>query len=293
MIRFAGLLSILLAGCAAPQPDWLSQPVPAHCTETLTKRCLQDFAVERLSRGKGEGSAMLELALSSTGGPVGNGSDEYVAAGSALRAALAGSHEQLLSLHDGRAKAEAVSAYLWISNHRIQVTTRESLFEALHRIDADLYYSTRAVTVPTHIGLGDFDRAAAIIGSIEFTNDHLWDMAGLVEAFQAGSALGYRTQLIGLKGDSHDGQKLRELGRLVGRGNYPSLGWFYDFRSDSARATAYQTVLAYACAKGDAALASRAIGDGVRFIGKSSLRLNREPYLANLLLFSSCAPATK
>ena len=69
----------------------------------------------------------------------------------------------------------------------------------------------------------------------------------------------------------------------VGDGHYPMLQEFYDYQSDEARLHAYLTLTVIARQFDRKDIATRAMGDAVRFIQKSSVKLDRVRALGLIL----------
>lgn len=196
------------------------------------------------------------------------------------------------ALPDQSLKAAALYRLLTLYSAAMTDEQVAGALNALHALDQEFYRQALIVKLPGLLRTGDLERAHAL-------RDVLLD--GSVDARDSFSVLGYVVScytMAGLKQDagaivraaidagadlSPDDLKLISMAVSVGNGSYPAMQEFYDYRSDELRMSAYVTLAVIARQLGLDQVAHRAVGDAVKFVQKSSVKLDRASSIAQIL----------
>jgi hypothetical protein len=199
------------------------------------------------------------------------------------------------NLPDPVLRAEVLSRLLTLYAQSMSSGQTNSILNALYEISRDDYTNALYVKLPGFLKLGDWERAKALRTTLLELKPNpdaafsmlayiasCYTMAGLkqdatsivVDAVSEGSEL------------SGDDRKLIGMAIEVGKGSYPPLQDFYDFRSDEVRLQAYLTIAVIARQIGNSEVAHRSVADAVRFIQKSSVKIDRQKALQQILTLS-------
>jgi hypothetical protein len=168
----------------------------------------------------------------------------------------------------------------------------DGLLNMLYDLDQKQYADALIIKLPGLLKTGDLERAKALRKIL---------LGGLPRSSRSFSMLAYVAScytMAGLREDagaivresaakgadlSGDDRKLIRMAINVSSGDYPSMQDFYDYRSDEVRLHAYLTLSVLARQLDLPVIAHRAVADAVKFIQKSSVKIDRQKALGQIL----------
>jgi hypothetical protein len=192
-------------------------------------------------------------------------------------------------------RADVLSRLLTLYSHSMSSEQINAVLNSLYELNQEQYSNALIVKLPVVLKLGDWERAKALRTMLLEAKPNLdssfsmlafvascYTMAGLkqdataiiVDAVRDGAEL------------SDDDKKLIGMAIDVGSGSYPMMQDFYDYRSDEVRLQAYLTIAVIARQLGYPNVEHRSFADAVKFIQKSSVKLDRQKALGQILTLS-------
>ena len=309
----AGVL-LALAGCATPTPEWLSAKHKGFCVGGADETCLAAFAETELKAATEQDAAPVDVAtlafgLASLGAQIASSQPEswpelasaYSAAGAIIAKASSEDISQTLALlvavAEPEARTYALSRLLMIHAQDMTEVQLNSSLNAIHEISTPQYKSGLSVKLSALLADGDYERADTLakqlLSSDEIDTSRPFSMLALVVATYAMAGLADDAWNIARSAIQQgadltmDDKKLITVAVESAKGNYPSPQYFYDFESDSVRLQAYLTVATLAYRFDQPKVRKAALSDAVRFIQKSSSKVNRAQALGHVLYLSN------
>ncbi len=201
--------------------------------------------------------------------------------------------EKALALSDPDLRAKALTALLTLYSRRMTDAQQGSTLNALYELDREHYETALIIKLPGLLKIGDFERAKALRSEL------LKTAQSTSRAFSMLAYVASCYTLAGMDADagaivreavkqgaqlSKDDATLVRMALEVGRGGYPSPQDFYDFRNDQARLDAYLTLAVFARQVENPAIERKAVWGAVKFIQKSSVRIDKQEALASILM---------
>lgn len=200
--------------------------------------------------------------------------------------------ERANGISDAGLRAKTLSTLLVLYSKSMPEPLADEILNVLYELDQRLYEEALIVKLPALLTTGDFERAKALrqvlLGEAGQQSGQFSMLAYVASCYT----------MIGLKQDAGDivrdavsgGLKLSaddatliKLAMAVSNGGYPMTQDFYDFKSDQARLDAYLMLAVIGRHLNIEDVESRALSDAVRFIQKSSVRIDRASALAAIL----------
>jgi len=195
------------------------------------------------------------------------------------------------TIHDKALRSEVLASIVTLHANSLSEEQTNDVLNDLYALDKGQYGMALIVKLPGLLKEGDLERAAAL-------RDALMEASSRPRYFSMLAYVASCYTMAGLKDDagaivrkayadgrelSADDRKLIAMAINVGDGHYPMLQEFYDYQSDEARLHAYLTLTVIARQFDRKDIATRAMGDAVRFIQKSSVKLDRVRALGLIL----------
>ncbi|MGI0637562.1 hypothetical protein ACRCPT_05510 [Pseudomonas aeruginosa] len=193
---------------------------------------------------------------------------------------------------DADLRAQTLAALLILYSASMPESQADEILNALYELDKGRYEKALIIKLPALLKTGDFERAKALrqvlLGGPGEQSDQFSMLAFVASCYT----------MIGLKQDagdivrdavagglklSADDRTLIRLAMAVSNGGYPMIQDFYDFKSDQARLDAYLMLALIGRQLNIEGVEKRALSDAVRFIQKSSVRIDRASALAAIL----------
>ncbi|HBO2935261.1 TPA: hypothetical protein L4R50_000257 [Pseudomonas aeruginosa] len=200
--------------------------------------------------------------------------------------------ERVYGIPDAGLRAKTLSTFLVLYSKRMSESQVDEILNVLYKLDHRRYEEALIIKLPALLKTGDLERAKALrhvlLGEVGKQPDHFSMLAYVSSCYT----------MIGLKQDagdivrdavasglklSPDDSTLIKLAIVVSNGGYPMIQDFYDFRSDQARLDAYLMLALIGRQLNIQGVEKRALSDAVRFIQKSSVRIERASALAAIL----------
>jgi len=195
------------------------------------------------------------------------------------------------TIHDKALRSEVLASIVTLHANSLSEEQTNDILNDLYALDKGQYGMALIVKLPGLLKEGDLERAAAL-------RDALMEASSMPRYFSMLAYVASCYSMAGLKDDagaivrkayadgrelSADDRKLIAMAINLGDGHYPMLQEFYDYQSDEARLHAYLTLTVIARQFDRKDIATRAMGDAVRFIQKSSVKLDRVRALGLIL----------
>ena len=195
-------------------------------------------------------------------------------------------------ISDPELKAATIGGLLTLYSRSMTDGQINSALNTLYDIDQAAYTTALIIKLPGLLKMGDLERAKSLRTTLLDSKADsgrpfsmlayvasCYTMAGMRqdageiirEAVTSGMAL------------SVDDRKLIGMAISVANGAYPLMQEFYDYRSDEVRLHAYVTIAVIARQLDRPEVAHRAVGDAVKFIQKSAVKLDRQSALSQIL----------
>ncbi|WP_162962026.1 hypothetical protein [Pseudomonas aeruginosa] len=200
--------------------------------------------------------------------------------------------ERVYGIPDAGLRAKTLSTLLVLYSKRMSESQVDEILNVLYKLDQRRYVEALIIKLPALLKTGDLERAKALrhvlLGEVGRQSDHFSMLAYVSSCYT----------MIGLKQDagdivrdavasglelSPDDRTLIKLAIAVSNGGYPMIQDFYDFRSDQARLDAYLMLAIIGRQLDIQGVEKRALSDAIRFIQKSSVRIERASALASIL----------
>lgn len=205
---------------------------------------------------------------------------------------------RVYDIPDAGLRAQTLATLLMLYSTSMPESQTDEILNALYELDKGRYEKALIIKLPALLKTGDFERAKALrqvlLGGSAAESDQFSMLAYVASCYT----------MIGLKQDAGDivrdavagGLKLSaddgtliKLAMAVSNGGYPMIQDFYDFRSDQARLDAYLMLALIGRQLNIQGVEKRALSDAVRFIQKSSVRIDRAAALAAILAAAASA----
>lgn len=204
--------------------------------------------------------------------------------------------DQIMAVPDAALRAATLSGLLTLYSRSMTDDQVNGVLNALYDLDRVQYVRALIVKLPVLLKSGDLERAKAL--RFELLN------ASAAESMSF-SMLAYVAScytMAGMQGDAYsivqdsltsgaelsaDDKKLIGMAISVASGSYPLMQDFYDYQTDDVRLHAYLTLAVISRQFDREDVARRALGDAVKFIQKSSVKIDRQKALAQILALSS------
>lgn len=302
----------ILGGCATENPQWLAQPHSAHCLRGVEETCIRAFGDAELKDAIGSHSEhphvpKLAFAISLYGLnaesfeelPLPAQAQAFVDAGGLVAQADEATGETIVralqEIEDPQAKAYALSMLLVLKGHELQQATIGEALNTLYLVDRAKYVTGISGRLTALLRQRDLERAAALRPElIQAEGDPARPFSMLPLVVGAYSRAGLEADALALLASesiagrkfTDDEVKLIKLVSQVAVDGYPSSHDFLTFRSDQVRLEAYLTVATLSLLLGEPETAEQAISDGLRFIQKSSVDVDKRLALGNLMALS-------
>lgn len=163
---------------------------------------------------------------------------------------------------------------------------------SLYDLDKDVYNTALIIKLPGLLNVGDLERAKSLRNTLleaKAKPDRPFSMLGYVASCYTMAGMGQdageiiRESVTSGMALSPDDAKLIGMAISVANGSYPLMQEFYDYRSDEVRLHAYITIAVIARQLDRPDVAHRAVSDAVKFIQKSSVKIDRQRALSQIL----------
>lgn len=305
-----GLSSALaLSGCTTENPAWLTQTKGLYCLGGVDSTCLTEFGSSAFQAATAspepdiDAMSQLAFGISIDGGEIPLEKDQVLddrtaafgEAGKRLRSENQVAIHAINEMKDTEAKAYALSRLLIIRGASMPDEQVNTVLNELFALSKDQYLTGLWVKLPALLQHGDYERAAVLRNVLldGAPQNQPFSMLALVAS--AYTIAGLKDDAWGIaKAESEKGRELTDDDRKLinavmeaASTNYPAPQVFFDFTSDQVRLDAYLTISALAHQVGKPELASRALNDAVKFIQKSSVKIDRKKALANILYLAN------
>lgn len=224
---------------------------------------------------------------------------EFKEAGAQLRVGEGDAPGELIEraklIPDPALRADALSGLLTLYSPAMPTSEIDAVLNSIYELDKGKYTSSLIVKLPTLLKLGDLDRAKALRETL------LENQAPPAASFSMLAFVVSAYTMAGLKQDassiivdevrggtdlSADDQKLIGMAIKVSNGSYPAMQDFYAYRSDEVRLHAYLTLAVVARQLDYPKVTHQALADAVKFIQKSSVKIDRQKALGQILALS-------
>jgi len=195
------------------------------------------------------------------------------------------------SIPDEVLRSEVLSKMVTLYSNSMNDEQINAALNDLYALSKEQYTNALIVKLPSLLQVGDLERAAVLRSALLKSHDSsrafsmlayiasCYTMAGLKDDAAVVVRDAYRSELE----LTADDRKLVAMAINVGSGDYPRLQDFYDYKSDEVRLQAYLTLAVISRQLGRPDTARRAIGDAIRFIQKSSVKVDRQKSLGMIL----------
>jgi hypothetical protein len=199
---------------------------------------------------------------------------------------------RVYDIPDADLRAKTLSTLLVLYSKSMSESQVDEILNVLYELDQRRYEEALIIKLPALLKTGDLERAKALrhvlLGEVGRQADQFSMLAYVASCYT----------MIGLKQDagdivrdavsgglklSADDRTLIKLAMAVSNGGYPMIQDFYDFKSDQARLDAYLMLAVIGRQLNIQGVERRALSDAVRFIQKSSARIDRASALAAIL----------
>ncbi|HBP6379220.1 TPA: hypothetical protein L6A07_29050 [Pseudomonas aeruginosa] len=199
---------------------------------------------------------------------------------------------RVYDIPDADLRAKTLSTFLVLYSKGMSDSQVDEILNVLYELDQRRYEEALIIKLPALLKNGDLERAKALrhvlLGEVGRQADQFSMLAYVASCYT----------MIGLKQDagdivrdavsgglklSADDRTLIKLAMAVSNGGYPMIQDFYDFKSDQARLDAYLMLAVIGRQLNIQGVERRALSDAVRFIQKSSARIDRASALAAIL----------
>ncbi|MCF5382077.1 hypothetical protein GIW05_00885 [Pseudomonas syringae] len=224
---------------------------------------------------------------------------EFKEAGAQLRVGQGDTPGQMVEraklIPDPALRADALSGLLTLYSPAMPTSEIDTVLNSIYELDKGKYTNSLIVKLPTLLKLGDLDRAKALRETLlekPVPSDASFSMlAFVVSAYTMAGLMQDASSIIvdevrGGTNLSADDQKLIGMAIKVSNGSYPAMQDFYAYRSDEVRLHAYLTIAVVARQLDYPKVTHRALADAVKFIQKSSVKIDRQKALGQILALS-------
>ncbi|HEJ4408118.1 TPA: hypothetical protein SL557_000402 [Pseudomonas aeruginosa] len=199
---------------------------------------------------------------------------------------------RVYDIPDADLRAHTLATLLILHSNSMPESQVDEVLNTLYELDKERYEKALIIKLPALLKTGDLERAKALrqvlLDGVGAQSDQFSMLAYVASCYT----------MIGLKQDagdivrdavagglklSADDRTLIKLAMAVSNGGYPMIQEFYDFKSDQARLDAYLMLAVIGRQLNIQGVERRALSDAVRFIQKSSARIDRVSALAAIL----------
>lgn len=203
--------------------------------------------------------------------------------------------ERARKVGDPALRADVLSRLLTLYAPSMSGDQINTILNSLYDLNNDKYTNALIVKLPGMLKLGDLERAKALRDTLldaKVSPDSSFSMLAFVASCYTMAGLkqdATNIVLDAMRGGaelSEDDKKLIGMAINVANGSYPMMQDFYDYRSDEVRLHAYLTIAVIARQLDYPSVAHRSVADAVKFIQKSSVKLDRQKALGEILSLS-------